>query len=213
MKKNILILLLSLFFCACNQTDERKHPTEKKSETVTPSAQTNVVTKREKLIGEIKTLMQAMAEKDKPAILAYFNFPLADSSVNFFEVDPIFDAARKANNDRITKAMFDNSFASIYQKTEMREFKNLIKFLKINNLKNQDSVNYDNIIKGDGCYYFYSISVDHHDEVTLTYGTNSNDEYRKSHPDEEEICSEYAVAWTFKFDGKALHFLKHRIAG
>ena len=206
-------MLLSLFICACHPTEERKITPKEKSAPIATSNQEPSPNSREGLITAIQALTQAMAKKDKSAILSHFNFPLADSSVNFFEVDSIFDAKRVANDGAITRAMFDDSFASIYEKTEMAEFKNLVKFLKVGDLADKNDISYDHIIKDDGCYYFYGIAINSSNEVRLSYGTNSNDVYRQSHPDEEEICSEFGVAWIFKFDGKKLQFLKHQIAG
>lgn len=46
----------------------------------------------------------------------------------------------------------------------------------------------------------------------LRGGTNSNNDYRKTRPDVEEVCAEYAVSWVFKSDGEKFKFFTHRIA-
>jgi len=67
-------------------------------------------------------------------------------------------------------------------------------------------------LKDEGCYHLYAIHIKNN-EINISCGTNSNDDYRKAHPDEKEICDEYAQMWTFKFEDNKMKFLKHRIAG
>lgn len=211
MKKQ-LILILCVIFLSCNQDRNKKATTAVVASNAPLPATNKPDSKREKLISELNEFNDAVAKKDKTKILRFFNFPLADSNVNFFEVDSVFDAKRKMNNGNIDKEMFYDSFDLIYQQNEWIEFNNLFKYINPSKLKTQDNLNYTNKIKDDGCLYFYSIQVKN-DNVFLQYGTNSNDDYLEKHPDEEEICGEYAQMWTFKFDGAKLKFLKHRTAG
>ena len=156
-------------------------------------------------------MSDAIAKKDKVKLLNFFDFPLSDSTVNFFEVDLVFDAKRKLN-DGITMEMFNESFDKIYEQTDMPEFNNLFRYLNTNDLEHKDHINYKQKVKGDVCVYLYSITIKEN-KVYFNYGTNFNDDYRKTHPDEEDICEEYAQSWMFVFNGKHLKFVRHRIAG
>lgn len=214
MKNNLLLIALSIILLSCNSGSGVKTKTEVKPDTISVSQSNknaDSTDKRESIISELNKFSDAVAKKDKATILSFFNFPLADSSVNFFEVDSVFDAKRKLNNG-ITKEMFAHSFNTIYQQTDMTELNNLFKNLNTNDLHVKDKIDFTHKLYDDGCYYLYSIQINN-DEVLISYGTNSNDDYRKAHPDEEEVCDEYAQMWIFRFDGNKLKFIKHRIAG
>lgn len=209
MKHIILSISMLLMLAACQNKNERKPAKAVVTDTVEKKEMRN---EREIIITELSKLKTAFAQKDKESILSYFNFPLADSSVNFFEVDSVFDKQRLENNGAITRGMFANAFDKIYTFTEMNEFNKLFKLLDIEELKDRDEISKDVHIKNDGCYYIYNIRIKGR-KVMLQYGTNSDREYREAHPDEEEVCSEYAMMWAFELKGNKLKFLEHRIAG
>ena len=216
----IAILIICLVYISCAGEGKKKEVLvdTTKVDTTSIVAKTDGVIlpsggiDRNKVILEIARFKQAINSKNKAEIMSFFNFPLEGSSVNFFEVDSLFDQKRTLNNGAITKEMFSGSFNRIYEMTGMVEFKDLFAAMNLELLKSQDNIKKEKRPKDDGCYYIYMISIKN-DLVYFQYGTNSNDDYRKSHPDEEEICGEYAQMWTFKFDGKKLKFLTHRIAG
>ena len=215
MQRNFLLSLLSIILLSCHTDPKEKLKAEGKPDTagiVKPNQSPESITEREKIILELNKFSDAVAKKDKSVILSFFDFPLADSTVNFFEVDSVFDAQRSVNNGAITEKMFDKSFNTIYDRTDMIEFNNLFNHLNTNDLEKKDKIDFANKVKNDGCYYLYSIQIKNN-EIYISYGTNSNDDYRKRHPDEEEICDEYAQMWTFKFENNKMKFLKHRIAG
>ena len=212
--RNLLIIIVILGLLSCTQTvkekvkvSDLKDSTSVLSADIEPQFNNN----RENIIIEINNLSDAIAKKDKATLLNFFDFPLSDSIVNFFEVDRIFDAKRKLN-DGITMEMFNESFDKIYEQTDMPEFNNLFRYLNTNDLEHKDHINYKQKVKDDCCVYLYSITIKEN-EVYFNYGTNFNDDYRKTHPDEEDICDEYAQNWMFVFNGKHLKFVRHRIAG
>ena len=215
MSRTILIAMLGIFCFSCNNQNKLA---EQDVDTIenTVKVDTNFVapkpTDRDQLMLEIERFKKAFTTKNKTEILSFFNFPLVGSSVNFFEVDSLFDEKRKNNDGTITKEMFSGRFNRIYEMTDMVEFNDLFANMNLELLRNQDNIKKEKRSKNEGCYYIYMISIKN-DLVYFQYGTNSNDDYRKSHPDEEEICDEYAQMWTFKFDGQKLKFLTHRIAG
>ncbi|WP_316797766.1 hypothetical protein [Pedobacter frigidisoli] len=183
------------------------------TDSVTRLESKNIVSNpRAILIAELGRFSSAIAKKDKQEILSYFTFPLTDTSVNFFEVDSLFDKQRQEHHGAITHSMFLNSFDSIYTLTEMNEFNNLFKTVDVNGLKTKDEISKEVHSKNEGCYFIYSITV-RGNEVILKYGTNTDAEYMKAHPDEGEVCGEYAAIWIFKFDRQKISFLKHQIAG
>jgi len=215
MQRTFLLSLLSIIFLSCRTDHKEKLKADVKPDIaaiVKPNQGPENITEREKIIIELNKFSDAIAKEDKTVILSFFDFPLADSTVNFFEVDSIFDAERGVNNGAITKKMFANSFKTIYDKTDMIELNNLFNHLNTNDLEKKDRIDFASKEKDEGCYYLYSIHIKNN-EINISYGTNSNDDYRKSHPDEEEICDEYAQMWTFKFADNKMKFLKHRIAG
>ncbi|WP_133263219.1 hypothetical protein [Pedobacter changchengzhani] len=213
--KNLLFMMAILGLGSCTQTVKEKVKVSDLKDTATvlsPGIEPQTDNNREKIISEIKKFRSAMTTKNKTEILSFFDFPLADSMVNFFEVDSLFDRKRKTNGGEITKEMFSGSFNRIYEMTDMLEFNNLFADVNLGLLRNQDQIKNEKRPPNDGCYYIYIIAIKN-DLVYFQYGTNSSDEYRKTHPDEEEVCDEYAQMWTFIFDGEKLKFLTHRIAG
>ncbi|MEO5911627.1 MAG: hypothetical protein ABIP95_12110 [Pelobium sp.] len=211
----VYLIPMILIFISCNSdkkntqhnTDTVKNVIKADTISIVPKANN-----RENIISEIKRFRSAMTTKNRNEILSFFDFPLADTAVNFFEVDSVFDQKRKLHDGAITKEMFAGSFDRIYDMTDMLEFNNLFADMDLELLKDENSIKKEKRPPNDGCYYIYLISIKNN-LVYFQYGTNSSDDYRKTHPDEEEVCDEYAQMWTFKFDGKHLKFLKHRIAG
>lgn len=215
MQRNLLLSLLLIVLLSCHTDRREKQKAEIKPDTAAvvksnQSPESN--SERGKIIMELNKFSDAIAKEDKTVFLSFFDFPLADSTVNFFEVDSIFDAERGVNNGAITKKMFANSFKTIYEKTDMIELNYLFNHLNTNDLEKKDRISFEHKVKDEGCYHLYSIQIKNN-EINISYGTNSNDDYRKAHPDEEEICDEYAQMWTFKFEDHKMKFLKHRIAG
>jgi len=212
--RKFLLIVATVGLWSCTQTVKEKSTTSNANDTAKVSLADNqpqIADSREKIIAELNKLSNAIAKKDKSVILSFFEFPIADSAVNFFEVDTVFDAKRQSNAE-ITKEMFSNSFNNIYELTEMAELNALFKYLNTADLIKKSHIDYTKETEDDGCSYLYGITIKGM-EVYLNYGTNSNDSYRKKHPDEEEVCSEYGVNWGFKFDGEKLKFFQHRIAG
>lgn len=215
MRKYLFLILASLVCLSCTSESKKvTHNTDAikgvvKTDTIAVESK---VDHRDQIISEIERFKNAINAKNKVQILSFFNFPLADISVSFFEVDSAFDAKRKLNDGKITKETFVGSFDKIYELAEMKEFKNIFSELDLIQLKIGDNYRKELRPVGDGCYYIYKISIEG-DLVYMQYGTNSNDDYRKIHPEEEEICDEFAHMWTFKFDGNRLYFLTHRVAG
>lgn len=210
MKVNIFLLLALALLLSCKQKHTQKIVA---TDSIRPQeSNLNPGDPRAALIEELSKFGSAVERKNKAEILSYFTFPLADTAVNFFEVDSLFDKQRQEHNGAITRSMFLNSFDSIYTLTEMNEFNNLFKAVDVNELKTKDEISKEVHSKNEGCYYIYSIRVSG-DEVTMQYGTNTDKDYLETHPDQGEVCAEYAAFWVFKFDGKKIKFLKHQIAG
>ena len=210
MKVNLFFILTFALLLSCKQNHAPKievtDPTRPQQSNLNPGHP------RALLIAELSKFSSAVSRKNKEEILSYFTFPLADTAVSFFEVDSLFDKQRQEHNGAITHSMFLNSFDSIFSLTEMNEFNNLFKAVDLNGLKTKDEISKEVHSKNEGCYYIYSVSISG-SEVTLQYGTNTDDEYLKAHTDEGEVCGEYAAIWVFKFEGEKIRFLKHQVAG
>ncbi|WP_156166690.1 hypothetical protein [Pedobacter sp. BMA] len=210
MKTYIIFLIAFSLLLGCKQKNDKKITA---ADSLVQGKQKIIANSpRLILITELGKFRDAIAKKDKEQILSFFTFPLADTAVNFFEVDSLFDKQRQEHHGAITRNMFLKSFGSIYTLTEMDEFNNLFKAVDLKELKVKDEISKEVHAKNEGCYFIYSITV-RGNEVTLQYGTNTDAEYLKAHPDEGEVCGEYAAIWIFKFDGKNIRFLKHQIAG
>ena len=138
MQRKLMLSLISIIFLSCHPDRREKQKAEVKPDIgaiVKPNQNPASITDREKIIIELNKFSDAIAQENKSVILSFFDFPLADSTVNFFEVDSIFDAERGVNNGAITKKMFANSFKTIYEKTDMFELINLFNHLNTNDLE------------------------------------------------------------------------------
>lgn len=164
------------------------------------------------MIKQLQELKTAFINKDKNKIADFLTFPLTDTTLVLFDIDSVFDNQRIKNGNLVTRQMFMDHFDRIYDYINMEGFLGLFKNLDLNDLKNKDLVELERHIPTDGCYYMYSIQIKD-DEVTLNYGTNSNEEYMKAHPEEEMVCGESTSMWTFKLIGKKLKLVRESVAG
>jgi len=215
MKKLISTILFAVTFMACNESKKQTQITENPINTTQSSfgekpAKTS--TDKEKLIAALNRFKLAAETKNKTELAGFFNFPVADSTLTIYDVNDEFDKQRIENGNAMTEKMFSNNFDSLYDYWDFEEFSNLFKYIEISSLNQKDKLEYVHRPKNEGCYFMYHIDVKGN-EVTMSYGTNTNDEYLKNHPDDGEVCDEYLSAWVFDWDGKKLTFKKQIIAG
>jgi len=164
------------------------------------------------MISELGRMKQAFAKHDVAQIMSFFDFPIHDTALVFFEINPDFDAQYKANGNKVSRAMFSKHYSRIEEFHSMTEFTPLFKYLKPEGLLKTNMVEHEHRVNDDGCYYFYSIRRQGL-TVILTYGTNTNSEYVNPDPEEGEVCGEYAGTWFFEFRDGKLHFVKQMTAG
>lgn len=215
MKKLISAMLFTLTFMACNESKKPTESTEKPIDTVQISQEeqpAKTSTDKEKLIAELNRFKLAIETKNKTELAGFFNFPVADSTLMIVDINDEFDKQRIENGNAITKKMFNDNFKRLYEYWDFDEFSNLFRFIKLSELNEKDKLEYVHKPDNEGCYFMYHIDVKGN-EVTMSYGTNTNDEYLNKHPDEGEVCGEYLSAWVFDWDGKKLTFKKQVIAG
>ncbi|WP_157273958.1 hypothetical protein [Pedobacter sp. BAL39] len=164
------------------------------------------------IISELDRMNQAFVKHDVAQITSFFDFPIHDTALVFFEINPEFDAQYKANGNKVSRAMFSKHYSRIEEFHSMTEFIPLFKYLKPEGLLKSNMVEHEHRVKNDGCYYFYSIRRQGA-TVILTYGTNTSSAYVNPDPEEGEVCGEYAGTWFFEFRDGKLHFVKQMTAG
>lgn len=164
------------------------------------------------MLSELDRMKLAFSGHDAAQVASFFDFPVSDTAMVFFDINPDFDAAYKANGSKVTKAMFSKHFRRIEEFHSMSEFNSLFKYLKPEGLLTSNVVEHEHRIKDDGCYYLYSIRRLGL-TLILTYGTNTNSEYTNPDPDQGEVCGEFASSWFFEFRDGKLHFQKQMTAG
>lgn len=217
MRQTLLILTALELLFSCTNAD----PTKVASDTTTVKQQKNTTPtkpQRQLLIEEIKRLQAVFASGDKSKIADIFEFPLSDTSLSIYINDSTFNAQYEKNDNRVTRALFIRFFTPISESLQTDEINRLFQHLKINDLLQKDSLEYNALIKTEPCYHFYGIDIAN-DLVTLTVGTNSNKDYKsKSASDDEipenssELC-EHVLWWVFRFDGRRLNLVKIHGAG
>ena len=215
MKKIISAVLFAIAFTACNESKKPNENTTKHIDTAQTIQQKTVsktLTEKEKLIAELNRFKVAVETKNKTEIATFFNFPVADSTLTIYDINADFDKQRIENGNKLTIEMFNDNFERLYEYWDFEEFTNLFKFLKLNELSEKNTLEYVHKPKNEGCYFMYSIKHINN-EVTISYGTNTNGDYSKKHPDEEEVCGEYLSAWVFSWNGQKLTFKKQLFAG
>ena len=210
---NILLLAFITILAACNNAEKpaSADSTLNKISVDTVDLHQGPADKEE-MLKQLQELKTAFVNKDKNKIASFLTFPLTDSTLVLFDIDSVFDNQRVKNGNLVTRQMFLDHFDRIYDYMNMEGFKDLFKYLDINGLKNKDLLELERRIPTEGCYYMYSIEIKD-DEVALHYGTNSNEDYMKAHPDEEMVCGESASMWTFKLTGKKLKLISQMSAG
>lgn len=215
MNKQILPIFFAVAFIACNEDKKPTKTTTNRVDTVQiikEDQPAEAPTGKERLIAELDKFKLAVETKNKTELAGFFNFPVADSSLMINDINAEFDRQRIENGNKITKDMFNDNFERLYEYWDFEEFKSLFEFLKPSELSGKNKLEYVYRPKNEGCYFMYHIDVKGN-EVTMSYGTNTNNEYRDSHPDEAEVCGEYFSAWVFDWNGKKLTFKKQIIAG
>lgn len=215
MKKVISAVLFAVAFMACNESKKPIADTRSPIDTVKTSRNeplANTSTDKKNLIVELNRFKLAIETKNQTELSGFFNFPLADSTLTLYDVNEEFNKQRTANGNVITEKMFNDNFNRLYEYWDFDEFSILFKYLKLSDLNKKDKLEYVHKPDNEGCYFMYNIEI-RGNEVTMSYGTNTNGEYLKNHPDEGEVCGEYLSAWVFNWDGQKLTFEKQLFAG
>ncbi|QNK62799.1 hypothetical protein H7F33_20065 [Pedobacter sp. PAMC26386] len=213
MKKLVyFIFAVLLIFCSCKQESGSGKNEKGPGEDKMLKGKLGNSDKRALIIAELKQMQLAFRDKDVNKLENYFRFPLADSTLSLYEINEDFDLMRKANNGNISRDLFVKNFNDIYDYFQMGGFSDLFKAVDIAELKQKAELNSEHHVKDEGCYTFYRINIEG-DIVNLQYGTNSDQEYRAAHPDEEEVCGESAFNWVFKLEGNQLRFVREMTAG
>jgi hypothetical protein len=172
--------------------------------------------RKQQLVQEVNKLKIILASGDSNKIADLFPFPLADSVMPVYTDDSAYNRDYKKNGDRVTRDMFLKYYPIISQRLQVDKMNELFKYIKTELLLRNYKLGYDIKTKKEPCYPYYNIEVDSSNMVTFTTGTNSNPDYKGSTAAADEDVSdgcEYAVFWTFMFDGRKLVFVRETAAG
>lgn len=172
---------------------------------------------RQLLIEELKSLNLVLSSKDKYQIQPIFNFPLADSAVEFYSEDESFNKDKIASNGLVTDQLFLRHFDIIYRELQIDELQDLFSYLNVDSLREKDKLEYELKNEKQPCSKFYSIGIAG-DEVTLHFRTYINTELLdkfKGNDDDVvgDTCSEFSAIWLFKITGQKLSFIRRMTAG
>jgi hypothetical protein len=167
---------------------------------------------KSRMIQELKKLKAAFDAKDKRRIADFFSFPIADSSLSFSRIESSLDEDINKNGGLVTRKIFEKHFTRIFEYFNMQEFSNLFKNLNIDILVNKNELHKERHLRNSGCYFNYSIAIEAN-EISVGFGTNSDENYWKKHPDAEIICEEYFSNWVFIFTNDHLVFNRMLFAG
>lgn len=190
---------------SCNKTEKNNVSTETRTITTTNKKE------RQILIEELNRLQAVFASNDKEKIADILNFPISNETIGIYIDDNSFNEQLEKNDNKVTRTMFISSFGEISKSLQIDQINLLFKKTNLNELLKKDIIENKFIIQTEPCYHFYGVKVEK-DNVTLTVGTNSNDDYKRKSVTEEEIpenSSEFCESvlwWTFQFDGKKLNF-------
>lgn len=173
------------------------------------------VSQRPLLIKELKDIKAALASKDKEKIAGIFEFPVADTALNIYLDDTKYLEDLKKNGDKTTKPLFLKYFKKYYEYMGMEGMNRLFKYINVDGLMQKDSLFHEVRSVKEPCYTGYEVYVEK-DMVTLTYRSNTNQNYSSKRAEDDEGFGdecEYAYIWEFRFDGKKLHFMRYMFAG
>lgn len=217
MKHTFIHLIANGLLLTCSSSDMIKVSNETIS--VRPYKDSiETKTERNVLIEKLRRLQVVFASNDKEKIAEIFSFPISNETVGIYIDDKSFNDQLKKNGDKTTRSMFMDSYQDISESLQIDQINQLFKYLNIDRLLEQDTLEYEALIKTEPCYHFYGIKIEK-GLVTLTVGTNSNKDYKSKSTSENEIpenddsICEHVLWWIFKFDGKQLHLKEISGAG
>ena len=144
------------------------------------------------------------------------DFPLEDTVMNIYLDDSMFQKSYQAAGSKLTRELFRKYYDTIYKFTYLDQVSQIFRHIPLDSLKSKNEVTKEYKDKNEPCTRYYTIHKEQ-DEVTLTYGTNSNIDYvdkKGKSPDHADVAGcEYSVFWIFKFDGNKLRLVRQTAAG
>jgi hypothetical protein len=205
---SVILLLTGLLF-SCSNSDTNKATDDKTTKIQEDTS--SVQTERQILIDELRRIQNDIASNDKEIIANLFIFPIPNESFGVYIEDSNFNAQLNENGNYVTRQMFTSYYSLIADNFQVAQINELFRNLNIDQLKETDQIEHEAIIETEPCYSIYRIDLENK-TVTLTVGTNSNQNFKSKTVSEDEIpendssICEHAIWWTFEFDGKKLIF-------
>jgi hypothetical protein len=212
MKQIFLFLTTIGLLFSCNKLEKNNVSTENTNEVTANNKE------RQILIEELNLLQAVFGSNDKEKIADIFSFPISNETIGIYIDDKSFNDQLEKNDNEVTRKMFINFFGEISESLQIDQVNLLFKKINLNELLKKDTIENKVIIETEPCYHFYEVKVEK-DLVTLTVGTNSNNDYKSKSVTEEEIPEnssefcEHVLWWVFHFDGKKLKLKKLSGAG
>ena len=200
-------MTISALVLSCSNTDTTQvtnDTTHQQSDTTTTKSE------RQILIEELKRLQTVFASNDKEKIADLFSFPLSNETVGIYIDDSTFNAQLDKNRNKVTRPMFIRFYRDISESLQIEQLNQLFKKLNVDRLSHVDTLEHEAIINSEPCYHYYGVTIEKK-LLTLTVGTNSNEDYKSEAVSEDEIPKnssefcEHVLWWVFRFDGKKLH--------
>jgi hypothetical protein len=106
--------------------------------------------------------------------------------------------------------MFLEHYNAISESIWLEQLKNLFQFISIDSVEHKKTLEYEDYIETEPCFYSYQIELNK-DIVTLRMKMKSNKNYKSkilsenNIPENSSDICEHDLWWIFKFDGKKLH--------
>ena len=188
-KPLLAIIACALLITACSGNDSKKSNHS-----------------RAAMISELRRFKKALRSADSKELCTFFSFPVScDSLATANFIDSTLKESSSINADWMVK-----HFRSLLITDSDSMFCKLFDHVNLNALSKQDKIKKEVHIKGEGCYYNYSISIDG-DKLELFYGTNTNEEMVTDTDD--MVCGEFAYIWIFRLVNNRMVFEKEFMAG
>lgn len=211
MRSIFLVLISVALLFSCSNSSTEKQADDSDSAQSADDQKSGVRTVAD-AVNDLRIILES---GNKTEIAALFPWPLADSVMPVYLDDSVFKKNYTAAGDKLTQNMFIRYYDTISKFTNLADIIEGFKYLPVDSLKYKNELNKEFRDNKEPCTRYYNIRIEE-EEVTLTYGTNFNNDYKdpKGKTDDEDVSGcEFASIWMFKFDGNKLKFYRYAAAG
>lgn len=190
---------LLLILISCNGNDPKKN-VDKAAAPAPEEPSTD------QWITALRQFQQAMINNDEDEMLALFPFPIDET--HFYTIvhaDTLSESFAARNNGNLTRAFVEKHFKTFYEVSGIKDLNTVIHRINFDKLRDHGLLDGEDHRSGEACYRHYSIKLSG-DEATITFGKNADDEYLRTHPDEDMACGEFTYFLRLKLVNNHLTF-------